>query len=92
MSGIALLLVLAHKCEGMVRRVEAKDYAEIARRMGLTRARVTQVCSLVNIDPAVQDAILTGSLPVSAVACRRLRFAARFPLWVHQIQRSAQLP
>ena len=32
---IARLLALAHKWEGMVRRGEVKDYAEIARRMEL---------------------------------------------------------
>ena len=39
---IARLLALAWKWEGMVRRGEVKGYAEIARRIGLSRARVAQ--------------------------------------------------
>ena len=58
---IARLLALAHKWEGMVRRGEVADYAQIARRMGLSRARVTQICSLSLLAPEIQDAVLVSS-------------------------------
>ncbi len=55
---IARLLALAHKWEGMVRRGDIKNYAEIASRYGLSRARVTQICSWTLLSPLMQDAIL----------------------------------
>ena len=51
------LLALAHKWEGMVRRGEA-DYAELARRHGLSRARVSQICSLSLMQPRAQEALM----------------------------------
>jgi len=55
---IARLLALAWKWELAVRRGEVKDYAEIARRMELSRARVTQVCGLTLLAPEIQEAVL----------------------------------
>ena len=55
---IARLLTLAHKWEGMVKRGEVQDYAEIARRMGLSRARVTQISSLCLLAPQCQERML----------------------------------
>jgi len=55
---IARLLALAWKWEGMVRRGEVKDYAEVARLSGLTKGRVTQVCSLTLLATDLQDSIL----------------------------------
>ena len=66
----ARLLALAHKQEKMVRRGEVKDYAEIARRMGLSRARVTQICCLTLLDPQVQERLLfdeTFFVPMHAI-------------------------
>lgn len=40
----------------MVRRGEVKDYAEIVNRMGLSGARVTQVCNLALLTPMIQAA------------------------------------
>jgi len=55
---IARLLALAHKWEGMVRRGEVKDYAEIARLSGLTRMRVSQIVSMTLLAPDIQEAVL----------------------------------
>ena len=79
---IVRLLALAHKWERMVRRDEVKDYAEIARRMGLSRARVTQVCSLILLTPLIQAHLLDGSTCV--VATSTVRCAARCPWWPKQ--------
>ena len=37
------LLALAHRIEGMIRTGELKDWAEAARLIGVTRARMTQI-------------------------------------------------
>ena len=55
---IARLLALAHKWEGMVRRGETGSYAEIAGVTSLSRARVTQICSLSLLPPNVQEHLL----------------------------------
>ncbi len=57
-SRIALLLALAHHWERLVREGVVKDYADIARLTGLTRARVTQVMNLTLLAPAIQEKIL----------------------------------
>ncbi len=81
---IARLLALAHKWEGMVRRDEVKDYAEIARLMGLSRARVTQICNLVLLSPDLQERLLTRADAECAPSPRRVRRASLRPLWCQQ--------
>ena len=76
---MARLLALAHKWEGMVRRGEA-DYTELARRHGLSDARVSQICSLVMIDPAVQERILAESPSLETVTTV-VRLVTRLPVW-----------
>ena len=69
---IARLLALGHKWEGMVRRGEVKNYAEIATRMGLSRARVTQIGYLALLAPDIQEKILNAShdlLPERVLRC-----------------------
>lgn len=55
---IALLLVLSHHFEQLVREGVVKDYAEIARMTGLTRARITQIVDLTLLAPGIQQEIL----------------------------------
>lgn len=57
---IALLLALAHKWEGMVRRGEVKGYAELAGRFNLTRGRISQICGLMLLAPTLQEAIFSS--------------------------------
>ena len=76
----ARMLALAHKWEAIVRRGEVTDYAEIARRHGLSRARVSQVCGLTLLAPDLQESVLlAGSSspprPTSMIAC---------PIWREQ--------
>jgi len=55
---LTLLLVLGHHFERLVRNRIVKDYAEIARRTGLTRARLTQIVNLTLLAPEIQETIL----------------------------------
>ena len=52
---IARLLALAWKWEGMVRRGEVKDYAQIAKLTGLTRMRVKKIIGMTLLAPAIQE-------------------------------------
>jgi len=55
---ITQLLVLGHHFERLVQSGVVKDYAEIARATGLSRARITQVCDMALLPPSVQESIL----------------------------------
>jgi len=86
---VARLLALAHRIDGMVRDGETRDLAEAARRLGLTRARMTQVMNLLLLAPAIQEETLalprtTGRDPISE---RRLRPIVAEAVWNDQIDR-----
>jgi hypothetical protein len=83
---IARLLALAHKWEGIVRRGEVRNCAEIARLMGLTRARVTQVCNLTLLDPCLLSTLIEARFS-SLVTTRQLHQVAAEPVWLEQRKR-----
>ena len=55
---IARLLALAHHFDGLLRQGVVQDQAEIARLMKVTRARVTQVMTLLYLAPYIQEEML----------------------------------
>src|SRR5256885_12025507 len=55
---LARFLALALRLEAQLRRGVLKDNAEVARLGHVTRARVSQILSLVNLAPDIQEAIL----------------------------------
>ena len=77
-SRVARLLALAHRIEEMVRDGELDDLADAARRLDLTRARVTQITNLLLLAPEIQEAILdmplitNGRDPVTERQLRRI--------------------
>ncbi len=58
---VTRLLALAHRIDGMITSGEVRDWAEAARLVGVTRARVTQIANLLLLAPKIQEGIL--SLP-----------------------------
>ena len=91
---ISRLLALAHHLEGEVRNGSVKNYAELASRMGITRARVTQILNLLHLAPDIQEAIL--SLPAAPrgrerISEHHLRPIAAQVLWHRQRQMWRQL-
>ncbi len=85
---VARLLALAHKIDSMIRNGELDDMAEAARRLNLTRARVTQITNLLLLAPEIQGAIL--NMPLVADGCdpvteRQLRPIAAEPDWNNQL-------
>jgi len=91
---VVRLLVLAHQIDEMMRGGEITDLAEAARRMTLTRARVTQIANLLLLAPEIQEAIL--DLPLVTDGCdrvteRQLRPIAAEPEWNRQLEMWRQI-
>ena len=86
---VARLLALAHKIDGMIRSGEIKDWAEAARLVGVTRARMTQIANLLLLAPEIQKAILAlpevfmGRDPIKE---RGLRHILTFSDWRRQLR------
>ena len=55
------LLALAHRWHRLIDDGEIRDQAEIARLMGLSRARVTQIIDLRWLPPEVQERVVGKS-------------------------------
>lgn len=91
---VVRLLALAHRVDVMVRIGEFKDLADAARRLGITRARVTQITNLLLLAPEIQEAILElpqvtkGRDPVSE---RILRAIVAEPDWTRQMKMWRQI-
>ncbi len=66
---VTRLLALAHKIDGMIRSGELKDWAEAARLVGVTRARMTQIANLLLLAPAIQESLI-GSSPGTDISGR----------------------
>jgi hypothetical protein len=75
---ITRVLSLAIHFDEMIRRGDAKDYADIARLSCLCRERVSQIVRLNYLAPDIQVELLylpptpTGRYPISEVAVRKI--------------------
>jgi hypothetical protein len=83
---VARLLALAHDIERRIQAGGFKDYAEVARLHGLTRARLTQVMNLLLLAPDIQAKVLemmarAGREPVTE---RQLREVTNTVVWAEQ--------
>jgi hypothetical protein len=83
---VAVLLALAHRIQGAIDRGELTSQAEAARRLGMTRARLTQLIDLTLLAPDVQERVLSlesvdGAEPLSQ---RALRPVAKARSWAEQ--------
>ena len=82
---VSRLMALAIRFEELVRGREVADYAELARLGHVTRARMTQIMSLLNLAPDIQEELLhlprtaTGRDPFSERDLRRI--AAEADWW-----------
>jgi site-specific DNA recombinase len=56
---ITQLLALAVRFEQLLASGTARDYADLARLGGVSRARITQILNLRNLAPAIQEQILS---------------------------------
>lgn len=73
---VARQLALAYHVEALVDSGSVRDYAAVARALGLTRARLSQIVALRWLPVATQEAILSGA---STASERQFRAAAGAP-------------
>lgn len=81
---ISRLMALAIHFDGLIRRGVVRDYADLARLGGITRARATQIMNLLNLATDIQEALLF--LPGAAkgrdsVSEREMRVVCDVPEW-----------
>lgn len=55
---VAVALALAHMIQRAIDKGEIRDQAEAARKLGVTRARITQILDLTLLAPDLQEKIL----------------------------------
>jgi hypothetical protein len=80
---VARLMALAIRFEGLVRNETVEDYAELARRGRITRARMTQIMKLIHLAPDIQEQILFLP-PIRGLNERNLRRIVSRIDWTEQ--------
>jgi ParB-like chromosome segregation protein Spo0J len=80
------MLALAHKIQSAIDRGAVSDRAEVARRLGLTRARVTQLLDLTLLAPDMQNQVLDLELAdgVDPTCEAAIRAVHAVVLWAKQ--------
>lgn len=91
---ISKLMALAIRFDGLVRRGEVRDYADLARLGYVTRARITQIMNLLNLAPDIQEEILFLPRTVKGrdqIREKEVRPIAAVPHWSRQRKMWAKL-
>jgi len=80
------MLALAHHLQRAIDQGLVADRAEVARKLGLTRARVTQLLDLLLLAPDLQSAVLAVEAVDGAerMSERTLRAVAHAGTWAEQ--------
>ena len=71
-SRAARMLALAYLVERLIENGAIRDYAEAARGIGISRARMSQLVNLLNLSVKNQEAILLGKLGRGVVDGNRI--------------------
>jgi len=88
---ISRLMALGVRMEELVREGRVKDYAELARLGGISRARITQILNLRNLAPAIQERLLFLEGGEDGLHERALRQVAQKVDWQEQERQFAFL-
>jgi hypothetical protein len=91
---VSRLLALALRLDRLVRAGEIADYATLARLGHVSRARVSQILSLVQLAPDIQETLLfrpPTERGRDAIRLRQLQALAVLPDWRHQRRRWQEL-
>lgn len=83
---VAVMLALAHTTQRAIDRGEIRDQAEAARRLGVTRARITQILDLTLIAPDLQESLLLAQDGPARHGEKWLHAAALAMTWSEQRQ------
>lgn len=91
---VARLMALAIRYEGMIRRGEVEGQSALARRVGVTQPRMTQIMNLLLLAPDIQAQVL--ALPRvtgrdEPVTERALRTLSGEPDWAIQRRKWRQM-
>lgn len=83
---VAQMLALAHRLQATIDRGDYRDRADLARQLGFTRARISQLLDLLMLAPDLQEHILDleavdGVEPLSE---RALRTVVKIEGWADQ--------
>ena len=83
---VAVTLAMAHRIRQGILAGEIQDQADAARRLGLTRARLSQILDLTNLAPDLQEEILFLEVIDGRESLREraLRVALRTASWDEQ--------
>jgi regulator of sigma D len=68
-------MALAIRFESLLRKRVVKDYSDVARLGGVSRARITQIMNMRNLAPAIQEQLLflhAGDSPIHERFLRRM--------------------
>lgn len=82
-SPLASTLALGHRIVRAVESGEMRDFTEVARRMGVSQARVSMLVALTFLSPKIQEAILLGER--GRIRYHRLVALARMEGWEEQM-------
>ncbi|MBE2253186.1 MAG: hypothetical protein IAE78_26880 [Myxococcus sp.] len=84
---VARMLALAHHLQRLIDEGLVADRAALARKLGLTRARVTQLLDLLLLAPHIQEAVLALQAVdgVELFSEKSLRDVAHVGNWEHQV-------
>ena len=83
---VARMLALAHRLQEAIDRGDYQDRAELARVLGVTKARVSQILDLTLLAPEIQEEILcpcrdNPRLPSVTPALYRATWSEQRALW-----------
>ncbi len=81
-SSLVRMLALAHRYQGLIDSGEVHDQAELARRLKLSRNRVSQILSLTLLGPGIQGEILRGEF--EELSTRNMLRVAKEASWDRQ--------
>ena len=67
---LASQVALTHWIERAIEAGQARNYADVARALGLTQPRITQIAGLLRPSPALQESVLLGGIDLGRGALR----------------------
>jgi hypothetical protein len=80
-------IVLAFQIERAVKEGRARDYADVARQIGMTRARVSQIMRLLRLPTNLLESVLLADPKQFAkLTERQLRSYATNPAFIPQLE------
>jgi len=68
---LARQLALAHWIDRAIEAGHARNYADVARALGLTQVRITQIAGLLRLSPAMQERVLLDEVDLGGRVAMR---------------------